>query len=205
MATIVLNRATYISDPPAQTWGELLGRVDRDLEGSGRIVTAVRLDDVEEPAFRDPELAVRELSTISQIDIQTGTPDELLRSCLEEAITGADALAEATTRIGDAFRRGDLEGANQDLAELARGIATLVTIVGAAGLAMRVQSIEVGEPDGEIPDAIAELDRFLQDLIAAQRDQDWITVADILQYDVEPSLRRWRSMLAALVPVATAA
>lgn len=202
MVTIVMDHAPHTIDSAARTWGELLGRLDRDLTGSGRIVTEVRLDRVEEPAFRDPVLAGRELSAISHIGIRTGTPDALMRSCLEEAIVGIDALSDATIRIGDGFRRGDLECANRDLAELARGIATLVTIVGAAGLAMRTRSMDVGEAATEIPDAVNELDRFLQDLIVAQRDQDWITVADVLQYDFEPALRRWRGVLTVLVPVA---
>ena len=35
----------------------------------------------------------------------------------------------------------------------------------------------------------------MDSLLTAQQSQDWITVADILQYDVEPALRRWEAVL----------
>ena len=40
-----------------ETWGDLLERLDRTLVADGRVVTAVRFDGVDQPSFRDAELA----------------------------------------------------------------------------------------------------------------------------------------------------
>ena len=32
---------------------------------------------------------------------------------------------------------------------------------------------------------------MLETLVSAQSTQDWLTVADVLEYDMEPELRAW--------------
>ena len=38
-------------------------------------------------------------------------------------------------------------------------------------------------------------DRIIRDLVDGQRNQDWLQVADILEYDLDPMLSGWRSVL----------
>lgn len=48
---------------------------------------------------------------------------------------------------------------------------------------------------GSLNDHIGTLVTVLETLISAQASEDWVTVADILEYDVEPAIRRWAAVL----------
>jgi hypothetical protein len=35
----------------------------------------------------------------------------------------------------------------------------------------------------------------LDAMVTAQASEDWLTVADVLEYDLEPAIRRWTELL----------
>jgi len=40
-----------------------------------------------------------------------------------------------------------------------------------------------------------ELGAALDAIVMAQESEDWLTVADVLEYDLEPAIRRWVELL----------
>jgi len=56
----------------------------------------------------------------------------------------------------------------------------------------------VEAPDAEIPrkEFSAVLERGLTQLIAAQERRNWISVCDVLEYEITPMLESWHKMVA---------
>lgn len=202
MPRILLNGADHMTAPEPRCWGDLLGVIDQALQPSGTIVTDVRIDGIDEPAFRDPLLLERALADVAVLEIEAGTPASLMERTLREAAASVDSLGDAAEAIGESFRGHDLGPANNSLAQLGESLRSVVGIVGAAGLAFHVNLGQVRcGGDRTVSSMVAELTGFVDDLIAAQGIGDWITVADVLQYDVAPALRRWGPMLEELQPL----
>src|SRR2546422_961622 len=88
MSDVFVDGARRALGNTPNTWGELLGTLDADLGGRGVLLAAVRFDGVEEPAFREPSVTARALTTVQRVDVETATPDALLRQWL----TVADVL-----------------------------------------------------------------------------------------------------------------
>lgn len=205
MPRLLLNGAEHELQPI--TWGALLDELDRQLRGRGHIVTDVRFDGLDEPAFREPQVLEQSLGEVATVEVASGTPESLVQRCLEEAAASIEPLCLAATVIADGFRGFDVNRANAGLLELADGMSTLVAIAGAAGLAAK------GGPPGAAPHPIGplavELTGHIDAMIQAQQMYDWIALADILQHDVEPALRRWAPALDSIIdppvlPAATA-
>jgi hypothetical protein len=198
MATIVVNNTESTRTNDWETWGDLLDSLDADMSGSGRIVTAARFDGVDEPAFRDPATVGRRLDSVHVVEVESGTPIELMLHTLDEASAAVDELREAARRTGDGFRGYDIKAAQLDLAEFAQGLMALTSIVRAMALSLHadLQTLECdGRPVGAV---MAEMLGYTEALIASQRASDWLSVADTIEYDIEPALGRWRNILAAL-------
>lgn len=202
MARIVVNGSEVPTLAPAQTWADLLELVDHAVAGDGQIVTAVRFDGVDEPAFRDPTVTKRGLAALKEIEIEAGAPRTLVERCLGEAAATVDGLCEAALLVADQFRGHDITTANRDLAGLADGLRALMGIIGAAGLAVRIDLQTISCDGRPVAAMVTEFTGFLEALIAAQQAADWITVADVVQYDIEPALRRWAGVFDAFVAVA---
>lgn len=191
MPNILLDEEPLDPAKAGRTWGELLGWLDAALESRGLIVTDVRFDGVDEPAFRDPNALDVHLGDFATVEVTSGTAASLMDRCLAEAAASIDPLCGAVAAVGEQFRGFDVAQANASLVEIAESLSTLVGIVGAAGLALKVDLRHVMSEDRPVSAMVQEMSGFLEVMVEAQQSQDWISVADVLQYDIEPALRRW--------------
>lgn len=198
MPRILVNGVEQPADSGRQQWGEVLEALDRQAGHAGLVLTAVRFDGVDQPSFRDPALASKPLQAVGSIEAESARPAVLLRNTVDEAISAARTLAAGAERVGGAFRGFDVSTATQELVEMARGLGTLVAIGQALGQALGV-SLESVSYDGRTGrQMIEDLTSQADSLINAQRDGDWITVADVIEYDIAPSLQQWPGLFEVL-------
>ncbi len=138
MPRILLDGSELDLAAGTPTWGAVLHDVDRRLAEAGRIVTDVRFDGLDEPAFREPGTLARPLRELAILEVLSGTPRGLMERCLEEAVAAISPLCAAALAVGEGFRSQKIAPANQALAELAEGLSSLIGVVGAAELAFQV-------------------------------------------------------------------
>jgi hypothetical protein len=194
---IFINDLPGQIDATPQTWGDLLVSLDEEVARTGLVLTCARFDGVDEPSFRDAQVTARRLSDVRRVDIETATPSVFLRQCLLESIGALNHAAEATAALSNRYRSFDLAGCHEGLMTLAnelRGLTSLVAMLG-------VLQIDLGafSPDGI--SAADQLERFgtaLDAVVTAQESEDWLTVADVLEYDLEPAIRRWIDLFTAI-------
>jgi hypothetical protein len=193
----------FVNDVPGQigtspqTWGDLLVTLDEEVGRTGLLLTAARFDGVDEPSFRDVEVTARRLSDVRRVDVETATPSAFLRQCLQETIGPLTHAAEATTALSIRYRSFDLAGCHQGLIQLATELRGLTTLVATLG----VLQIDLGSFTPEGISAADQLERFgaaLDSVVTAQESEDWLTVADVLEYDLEPEIRRWIDLFTAI-------
>jgi hypothetical protein len=177
------------------TWRQALARLDGAVAQRGLIVTDVFFDGIDEPAFRDAHALDRRLADFVCVEVRSGTAASLMERCMADALGAVDVLAHAAVLVADQFRGPAIVPARQGLAELAEGLGTLMAITGAAGLALKVDARHAVHGDRSVASIITEMTGHLDALIAAQEARDWARIADVLQHDVEPALRRWKPVI----------
>lgn len=198
MTRLVLNDAEQSVENVPIYWGELLKGLDEHANQRGEVVTAVRFDGVDEPTFRQPALVGRPLRDVRTIELETATPSDLLDDALVEGAAAAGTLAAAAGDIGSAFRGTDVSEANQRIVELGEGIRSLIWILGTAATARGVSLDEMECNGRTLSTQLTELTAQLLSIVEAQRSEDWLTVADILEYDFRPALHAWQPVFDAL-------
>ncbi len=198
MARIFVNDEAQGLDVAQKTWGELLQTIDRHVGEQGQLVTAARFDGVDEPSFRDTAVAAREIAGVERIEIDSAGPMAFVISCLHEAAVGIERVCEGAVTLADLFRGHDVAAANRGLADLGENVRALVQLLDALRGPIGIDVDRLLWDGRPVPDHLGELATLVQSLITAQESQDWLTVADIIEYDVEPALRRWHSILLAL-------
>jgi len=198
MARVLVNNETTSVENSLKTLGELLDWADRASAGRGQLVTAVRLDGVDEPSFRDETQAGRPLETVATVEFDAVEPAALVAQSVEDAREGLAGLRQHTLDVARRFRGTRVANANQGLAELTQGLGTLVSLVDTIGGALGI-SLETLTANGR--PVVAVIDDLAQPLVAigqAQAQEDWVTLADILEFDLEPALACCESLFDAL-------
>lgn len=194
--TLLINGVLTTLDNSLQTWGDLVSFLDDRLSAAQEVMTVVRLDGVEEPAFRDPSVCAGPLTGLSVVEVETGEPCELARRCLGDAAAAISALSVATKATADQFRCGEIDGARQSLEQVTLGLVTVLRIVTAAGLALRRELDVVDTKGRSVRSLSGELDTVVRRLVDAQQQADWLLVADVLEFDLLPTLGGWQFLLA---------
>jgi hypothetical protein len=179
-------------------WGKLLERIDRDADLRGEVVTAVRFDDVEQPAFREEALCACPLAELDSIEVETTARRALIDDALAHGVISCQALATAARDARALFRAGDAAAACRTLVEFGEGIRSLVVLVGAVAAACGTAFDSAETKGRSVSDDVHALIRQLEDVVAAQQADDWLTVADILEYEFEAGLEGWRARFSAL-------
>ena len=188
---LLLNARPYPDPTAFETWGNWLEALDADSPRTGCVVTAVRFDGVDEPVFCAADILGRRLDAFDTIEVDTAPPRVLVARTLTEAATMACSLAGAAGSVGDAFRQTDLGDAHAMLPQLVDGIRTIVTLTDACASVLGVRRETITCQGVAFDDWMAEFGRRLAGLLEAQTQRDWVTVADSLQYEIEPALRGW--------------
>jgi hypothetical protein len=198
MPAIFVNALPQTLDAAPETWGDLLDRLDAEAAREGVVLSAARFDGVEEPSFRAPDAIGRVLSDVARIEIETVAPDALLRQVLREATPPMAEAARGALELGAVYRGLDVSGGHASLMALGANLREMATLLGQLDGRRGIDIAEATPEKTTAGQHLQMLDALLHSLIAAQESLDWLTVADILEYDLEPMITRWADLLTAL-------
>ena len=173
-----------------KTWGHLLHSLEQGVGAERVVVTAVRFGGVDEPSFRHAHACERDLTAVSPVAIDTATVRELLTSAGQTVLDGLEPLALAAKRTAQAFRMHDLPRAHRVLAEF---VGTFQTLTRLTAVVMEIEA--VGERSAETGEFLDRLHQNLQALVTHAMSEDWISVAEVLDYDIADILPRWTALL----------
>jgi hypothetical protein len=173
------------------TWGDLLDWIETAYLKAGQCITHVHLGGNETYNYRDRLMCEQELQAIGSIHIRSGDFDKVIHESLAELdreLRGALASSPEIIRLLENRREED---AYNRLAQLLESIRIFFTIF----------SEDLGwvEPaDAEIPrkEFPTVLERGLTQLIGAQENRNWVSVCDVLEYEITPILESWQKMVA---------
>ena len=197
MPAIFINATPRELEATPATWGDLLDRLDAEAARDGVVLSAARFDGVDEPSFREPAVAGRALADLSRIDVEMAAPGELLRDCLSAAIEPLEEAAASALALSAEYRQCDVSAGHTGLVQLGARLGEVATLVGLLDgrLGIDIAQVDAGHPAER---QLQTLDAVLQSVVAAQESLDWLTVADILEYDLEPLIRQWTELFRTL-------
>ena len=182
---LVVDGIDRIPGSPARTWGELLARLDDECAKRGMVISDVSFDGQPQDAFRTAAVVTRQIGKL-RIDVKTSTQTDLLLTAIDEAIGAAEPMCPVAAQLAAAFRAHDLARANQDLAIFAPNLGALVQL--AANITTLATRLNERASETSALSVPAEIGKHVEALIGAQTTGDWITVADVLEYDITSAL-----------------
>ena len=172
--------------------------LDQAISGiaDGRIVTGVLLNG--NRALRADLEAFDSKTWI--VDIETESMDKLLKEVLSDLTLHLDSLMVVFQEIGNNLRRGNLPGvfasAEREAETGGAYMQGLEGIVAAQILVEEIGRIErQSGHDSFRVSFIEENDRIeavLSSMLKSQESQDWILLADLVEYEILPILQRGR-------------
>ncbi len=143
-----------------------------------------------------PHAAVEiERADISSLELITRSAEELALHFIKNGDQILDAMMDSLPKIVEMFRLGDEAEANEHYLRFLDVLYLLVSMLEKVSGAM---SIKFDNPIGDLgtlDDRLQGLAGITTQLVRIQEQNDWIYLADILEYELTPELEVLKSML----------
>ncbi len=135
-------------------------------------------------------------SGIGRLDIMTIPTADLARVMLDAGPGHLDALSEAAVKIAEMFRISDEAEANGQYLVFLQTLQDFFAFLSQVLEAMAVPLARLEVEGLSAMAMLKELSELLSEMSDRQDEQDWVLLADLLEYELAPLLGNWKSILA---------
>jgi hypothetical protein len=174
--------------PPSElvTWGDLLDWVETQQLKAGQCITRVAFEGQEEIHYRKPNVCGQDIQAIGRIHVESGEFDTVVRESFAELETELHSALASARDIIKLFEDRNEEAAYSRLAQLLDAVRIFYSLF----------SEDLGWADTSEAERIqqtATLENAIKELITAQENHFWVSVCDVLEYELTPVLEAWLS------------
>ena len=183
------------SDFEGETVSAILDAMVQQTPGS--YIRRIWLDDQEFPSD-DREALQKKPSDIDSLEVELANLKDLVATNLANALDYLKKLIPGFEQAADLFRAGNEQEANKYYLQILDGIEWFSQVVSV------IMSPDEGET--ELPDTDDEslevrqkkLTDLMSQMLEANENQDWVLLADILEYEMVPFYKDWEKILSKL-------
>jgi len=176
-----------------ESLGDLLLHLEKNDLAQGSVVRSIQIDGQE---FSPDESATRKkpLSEIETLEIEISTLPDIINKNIENADSYLIRLIPGIEKSVELFRMGNEQEANKFFINIIDGIDWLSQVLDMI-LAAKEISPDTVFNGKSIHDRRASLVDFTQQMVDANKNQDWVLLADLLEYEILPYYQEWSDLL----------
>jgi predicted house-cleaning noncanonical NTP pyrophosphatase (MazG superfamily) len=168
---------------------ELLISAATDDSLTNRVVTDVLINN---EAFSElyphqaEDIASDELQSV---EIRSMPYDEMATNIAEELLKVTDILGTGSRRVAALFRQADDDDALEMLQDLLEVTRTFISMIGVLRNNYSVTT------DGEFATRVEQISSLLTEMSDVLENEDWILLADLLEYEFVPACDGWKHII----------
>lgn len=167
---------------PDSKLSEVVEVVEKSLKGSGTTIIGIQADDKEFSPEDTDLLEETEAMSFKLVELLTVSANDVIRMGVEDGNEGLTHLEEIANLSSADLRIGDVKNAMDKYLQLVDGIEWFVTMLKNADKAYASAMAESSlEKDRQ--DLIARLSEQMSGIQKSQENEDWVEMADILEYE----------------------
>lgn len=175
-----------------QNLDQIFIKVKEDGGLENRVVTDVFVNDKPFSEIYPHQAEDIDLSEVESIDIRTLGVAEVAVEITRELYKVVTLMGEGATRVAELFRQADDAEAldtYQDLLDVTRDFIGMVSVLrGEFALKDHKEFLEASD----------QLSSLFSEMTEVLANEDWILLADLLEYEFLPAVNRWKKVVALL-------
>ncbi|MEE8483099.1 MAG: hypothetical protein V3S46_00750 [Nitrospinota bacterium] len=175
--------------------GELLEDIKKSRLSGKEFIADIVINGDEVPSEKFDNVLKSPLSEIESLEIKTANPRDVSLSTLKNLDPFLENLVTLLEQSADKFRMEKEEDANKFFISCVEGLQTFV------GLLDKIKTLNVLDltsityesvPVSEKEDALLKVSNSL---FNSQKSKDWVSLGDVLEYELVPIIKDWRAIL----------
>ena len=180
---VTINDKKITIPAEIDTWGDLLDWIETEHLQAGQCITHVYLGGNESLNYRDTLVCGREIAEVTPITIKSGDFDSVVRDSMRDLDHEIKASLESVSQIIRLLENRREEEAYRRLAHLLDSVRVFFTIFSEDLGWIEPHNAEISRTESS-----AALERALTQLVNAQENHYWVSICDVLEYEIVPIL-----------------
>ncbi len=174
--------------------GPLIERLQKERLPEGRFLVQLRVDGRDHPGL---SAALREqpLSEVGRIDLRFAPLETLIARNLENAKGYLERLLPGIDQAAQLFRTGKEQEANQVFLQIIDGIDWFAEVIDSVVEARKQDPATLRLGDQTYRDRKTRLLELTSQMMEANQNRDWVLLADLLEYELQPFYTDWKTHL----------
>jgi len=187
---IIIDGKQYdIGSQNLENLEQVFNKVVEDGHLEDRIVTDVKVNEEPFTEIYPHQAEDIEMSEVETVEIVTMTTDDMAVEITLELYKVVNIMAEGCKRVTELFRQADDAEAletYQDLIDVMRNFLNMIGV-------LRDQYSLDDHPD--FLNSAEELNTLFSEMGAVLENEDWILLADLLEYEFLPAVEKWKKVI----------
>jgi len=148
----------------------------------------------------EQELSPESVSSngIRELEIHTATAQEISAESVRMASEQLSEVVEETRKTAELFRYDDESEANHRLVILIEILQKFVNLLELLKQALRLDFASISTDSKSLESHQQAMIEILGQVLAAQQNHDWISLADLLEFELVPLLETWSKVIPTL-------
>ncbi len=177
---------------------ELVNLIEESLKGSGSTVMRIFLDGKEYSAEDTEVLERLKLISYNKAELVAETAADVIRDAFIDSTEILLHLEDVAQNVSSELRLGNVKQAMEKYLELINGLEWFVTIIREADQAFAAKMAETS-CENERQELISKVNEQIGAAEMAQESEDWVGVADIIEYEFCDIFQHGRRFIASLM------
>ena len=178
------------------TFGHVIENLSAKMNDAGKVITRIQMNDQSMVGGKQVEYYMYPLDNVETIEISADDPKRLASEALNTLLEYKKELKRNCERAAELFRLGDDLEANEMYSRLIEGWRWLVKGVDAMCGMLKIDVNSVMSKNMTIQHFQNNLLLPIFDnMFEAQKREDWIALADILEFELSPLHDDWEGFL----------
>jgi len=190
---LLINGKEEIGSGIGETLGDFLLHIEKVGLVQGNVVRSIKLNGHESSSDSNVNRNMR-LSEIETLEIEVTNLSDIVDKNIENADAYLIKLIPGIEKSVELFRMGNEQEANQFFINIIDGVDWLSQVLDMILEAKAISPDAVF--DGKsIQERRDSLITFTQQMVDANKNKDWVLLADLLEYEILPYYQEWSNLI----------
>ena len=176
------------SELKGETLEAILDMMVKNAPGS--YIRRIWLDQQEFPAD-DRETLQKKPTDINSLEVELANLKDLVATNLSNALDYLEKLIPGFDQAADLFRMGNEQEANKFYIQILDGMDWFSEVINI----VMDSEFKRSAPEDTLRLRQAKLTDLMSQMLEANKNQDWVLLADILEYEMIPFYKEWQTIL----------
>jgi hypothetical protein len=195
MEILIDREKIDIEDAKLHNLEEMLLKIMSEKINPKNVITAVKLNG-EFYSEKFPHDASRvPIREVKKLEINTMSSEDMAWYFLIKSGDHLDQMVENARMVSELFRVSEESEANEKYAEFVESLRLFWQMVNEVQTILNLDLRTIAFQEGTVEDRVQKLSGLMDQMIKVQEEEDWVMLADLLNYELIPLLQEWKEII----------